>query len=1532
MGNTSRKSLCICTILVLATCAQADNITVNWTGDAGDLKWDTAGNWSPEMVPNNDDQNTYDVIINGAFATLPGEQITIESLLFNQGAAGGSLITGGGALFQVNGVTTVNNGDLEGSGMFQPIGTLDIPGFLTLAGSWQTTANTVLIGTGGPNGGITMKDSAQLTINGSMVFLKDGSVTMSGGAPKIIATGEISKPNAVFPNGISQILPELEVMGGTLSVSQGNLRLDGPTKLIGAQVNANGTGTVAFGGAGENTEIESSLNVMLDGDGEVVFLGGNVLLNGTLTTIGNSSGGVFLDNADLTGGTLNAAHDAPFVQDHVLSLVKNVTNQGAYDFAQGTVANLTNTNTSPTGFVVVTPAANVRLVDDAGLINNGHVRQDNSLKATPDGKIQNNGTWLLTRSSSTIANQLADVDSAMFTNTAELVMDPESPGNAALISMPFTNTASGLIRVKSNGGLTLNNELEDKLRLEGGTIECTGSVGGFQLGGTPASRSFAKDLNFILIDGGRAKWASGTHTLQGQINGSGAGAVGVDGAILEISGDVDLNFRPESPFTMASNSSILKVDGTLTNQGTIQWDFGLVSGAGELLNASNATIMDKFSIVISDGQAGLLRNNGLLLVGGNGLEAVIELDTNGKLINDGTLRFQANGGIFRDNDIESTNIEVQNRGEFAKTVSTDSLVAVPYKQMDDGQTVSKSGALKFKDTAVLQGGMVKALGANTKVRFLGPATTDNVTFEFSDGGVAEYSGDSDVVHIATGKLTGSGDGSLLMSGVGKFQPVAGSCILDFSGQSKFHQTAGAVGKDASTVINRGNVLMDFGETVGGYTNEAGGNFTFKGGRIKGTYLNQGDFTWDSGGLIEGQFTNEATDEASMNLIDTVPGFTPLLLAAGAKLINNGTLAHDEAILELGEDAELINESGHEYTLSNGAAVERTGAAIENAKMINRGTLSKEGALSSVISVLFKNEQGTIESEGGTLSIFPVPVPNGNPVIDGGSLKANPGTVSIVGPRMTGTITHNTGSGGLIDLSSPELNGGVVATGTGRVEISSPTVKEGESCTIGVTDTAEVAIEGSGAVDGQIIHQQGTLRLEGPTLMFLAEAGKIQNNATVEFHKSGTADVTLVGPTSGSNPPTVRFVNNEVARLSTGHLRFDGSFGFENNKTFEIPQDGFLFKVSTNANVLFQNAADGVFKKTGGASTSLVQIPFNNQGTVEVVSGSIDMDSDVTQLENNTLSGGKWIVNNATVLTLEGGAAHPILNVGSDASIIVRGTGNFVNLPNGATTDLFNNNGQICLENNTTFLTSGEFENNGTVKVDAGSTLTVNVLDNDGTMTVNGTLIFGTEETIQTGTLGGAGTVNGNRVVNAMGGTTAPGQSPGVLTIDGDFVNDPTGIIEIELAGSTPGNEHDQLVVNGTATLGGTLTVSLIDGFMPQEGDAFVILTASTVSGSFDNAPRDENDTGVLDFNDGTFTVLYNPDNVVLTGFVPATPFLLGDVNCDGVVDLLDVSPFASALTDPAGFPGCDILRADMNQDDLVNGADVQPFVNALVQP
>jgi hypothetical protein len=80
---------------------------------------------------------------------------------------------------------------------------------------------------------------------------------------------------------------------------------------------------------------------------------------------------------------------------------------------------------------------------------------------------------------------------------------------------------------------------------------------------------------------------------------------------------------------------------------------------------------------------------------------------------------------------------------------------------------------------------------------------------------------------------------------------------------------------------------------------------------------------------------------------------------------------------------------------------------------------------------------------------------------------------------------------------------------------------------------------------------------------------------------------------------------------------------------------------------------------------------------------------------------------------------------------------------------------------------------------------------------------------------------------------------------------------------------------------------------------------------------------------------WNIDDVEIWAFGPP-PVLLGDMNCDGVLNFGDINPFVLALTNPAAyaaaFPGCDINHADINGDGYVDFGDINPFVGLMIGP
>ena len=114
------------------------------------------------------------------------------------------------------------------------------------------------------------------------------------------------------------------------------------------------------------------------------------------------------------------------------------------------------------------------------------------------------------------------------------------------------------------------------------------------------------------------------------------------------------------------------------------------------------------------------------------------------------------------------------------------------------------------------------------------------------------------------------------------------------------------------------------------------------------------------------------------------------------------------------------------------------------------------------------------------------------------------------------------------------------------------------------------------------------------------------------------------------------------------------------------------------------------------------------------------------------------------------------------------------------------------------------EGNSTLNLGAGGTVAVG--------TSSAEVPAGTLQVYADGLLAGTGTVIGD-VLND--GLVRPGLSAGIITVDGDYTQTETATLELEHAGTTAGESHDQLAVSGEAILDGLVEITLADEFAPD---------------------------------------------------------------------------------------------------------------------
>ena len=187
--------------------------------------------------------------------------------------------------------------------------------------------------------------------------------------------------------------------------------------------------------------------------------------------------------------------------------------------------------------------------------------------------------------------------------------------------------------------------------------------------------------------------------------------------------------------------------------------------------------------------------------------------------------------------------------------------------------------------------------------------------------------------------------------------------------------------------------------------------------------------------------------------------------------------------------------------------------------------------------------------------------------------------------------------------------------------------------------------------------------------------------------------------------------------------------------------------------------------------------------------------------------------------------------------------------------------------------------------------------------------------------------HGSSLVNASlenHGHLEIGTSAGIADVS-NYTSSSTAHWEVEIGGPVSGTEHDLLLVgNGDAELAGTLCVQLVDLggglFVPEIGDEFTVLSAvGGIVGQFENVP-----VSIAGGNAYQWEVMYgfNEVRLALADIIPNV--YLGDVNQDGVVNLLDVAPFVDLLNS-GGY----MLQADINCDGAVDLLDVAPFIDLL---
>lgn len=696
-----------------------------------------------------------------------------------------------------------------------------------------------------------------------------------------------------------------------------------------------------------------------------------------------------------------------------------------------------------------------------------------------------------------------------------------------------------------------------------------------------------------------------------------------------------------------------------------------------------------------------------------------------------------------------------------------------------------------------------------------------------DGVLAQGSGWT-VNNEDTGTITGARNGIFSFNGGG---PVT----IDNAGAIVGNDGHGVSVGAGGMVTNRAGGTI-FGTSSGIFTPNDGGPVGID---------NAGEITGDFAGLLineGGTVTNRAGGTISGEVgISADSGFDPdkppLVVINAGEISGAGAIGSWGA--RLNDGSEVLNQAGGVIRGQDGALI--LGTPQDPATLVNE-------------------EGGLIETEDSILNGFGLPAitMGGGTVTNSGTIRSlgDAGGVSVGGG---GTVTNE--ATGLIAVKDPNGQPAVRLSGAGAT-ITNRGMVEGA---VRLDDGGTATNATGGVIDGRVI--VGALVGAGAT-------GTVVNRGDIKGGVSmAVAGGTVTNETGATIERTAPFLNTAGVLLSPLGASLSNQAGAtvtgSNHGVFSAATQRDPGTVNVvNAGAIAGEDGHGIFLRAGGTVT-------NRAG------GIVDGSDHGVWIE-----GGEGTVANGAGATItgEGGTAirfagafastfenHGTVNgdvflgAGDDTAILHNGS-SINSLLDGGTGDDVIELASVQGLASTLDLDTTDVRGFETGRKTGNGAWTLKGASNtfDPGLSVLGGLLFANAETpglavdVHEGAfLLGDGTIG---ALTARSGHVSPGNSIGTLNVAGDLVFGPGAAYAVEIE---PGGTSDRIAATGAATLdGGDVGVTAMPPQTAYEdGQTFTILTADTVTGTFD---------GVSD--NSAFlepSLLYGPDFVALSLAVSA---------------------------------------------------------------
>jgi outer membrane autotransporter protein len=1042
--------------------------------------------------------------------------------------------------------------------------------------------------------------------------------------------------------------------------------------------------------------------------------------------------------------------------------------------------------------------------------------------------------------------------------TGQLNFNDTSTGGLATVNL---NTSGGILIGGDNHSLSLG-----ALNGTSGVVQFSGANQSLTIGGNNLSTTFAGQITGA---GSLTKVGVGTLTLSGSNSYSGGTTIS-DGTIWAANanalgtGDVTLgdgylratvDFTvPGSTFTFqdGSTSTVGAAAGktlTIAPPGGISVStgtdyaraihFGATNSTGTVVLGQQAPgglgkphfFVDagtlKFTATWSTG--GFLQSEGLTVASG------ATLDMNGTDLGP----WELSGGGTITNDAAGTTADIGVSGSFSGSFKDGAGTVSLTDPLFGGLTLSGTNTYSGTTTIYTEliGGAPYAFSAASAVIVNGGTLNlggfHQTIGSLSGSGTVTNSGAVAAILTTNGDNSSTTFSGLIEDGTGGIALVKdGTGTLTLSGANTY---------SLGTTINAGVLAADNGGALGASFVKFAGDSTLALG-FNGTLANSIDVTAGASATIA-DGANDVTLAGQMAYLGGAgttlhfgeAGDTGVFTLSPSFFVSdpNGKWSLDGGTLVIGDsNAAGLLGSISASNLAGGTTLDLDGHSLELRGPTGSGTILNNGGTSATVTLNGASTFGGAINDGGQ----PVSVwkSGGGTVTTLSGASGYSGITNILGGTLAlsgagsivGSIGVNVNAGATFDISQVTTGASVTTLGgNGDVALGSKTltVTNAQPSFAGVIAGAGGKVTVSGGLlwlSGPNTYTGLTTVAAGATLHLDGSgeiAGDVRNDGTFDNFGMVSGGLTNTGGGTATNAGTI---NGGLMNFGTGftpstYTQTAGSTNGGTTNTWQVNANGGAFNgaIANNA---------GTFA-VGGAVTANSTF-FNEGGAILNVTGG-----DFTGVTTLTNDGAVLIATGRTmtVLGLTGTQAF--------ATIGTTGTGAFAFGGDNADrtyAGVFTSDGTVAKGGTGTETLTGT---NGFIP---GTDFTGAFDIDGGTLQVDGTLgdTAGNAATVNVNsgaTLGGGGTVAGN--VNVFSdGTLAAGASPGTLTISGNLVLNAGSTADFELgqAGVPGGANNDLVVVNGNATLDGTVNLTSATGGQVQSGYYNLMQVNGTVSGSF----------------------------------------------------------------------------------------------------